>query len=143
MKNIFLSLLMLVGATGFSQETRISVSAQNKNITASPGEDNSGKLLALQKAITPSEAYLVAKVDDEEKDTGWNRNFVVYDNEDSEVTRLIVMKENTYGILLKNLLPELQSGKEYSLYTTVLPEDPQKLMEVRVARQLVCKIQVD
>ena len=143
MKIILLSLMMAIGAYSFSQEIRITVSAENKSITTAIDEDNTGKLLNLQTSLEPSEAYLVAKLNRDEIGKGWTRNFIIYDNEDNEVSRLAQMKDNTYGVALKNIKPLLKPAQEYSLYTIVLPEDPQKAMEVKVARQLICKIKID
>ena len=143
MKIILLSIMMATGAYSFSQEIRVTVSAQNKSITTVVDEDNTGKVLNLQTSTEPSEAYLIAKLNHDELNKGWTRNFIIYDNEDNEISRLAQMKDNTYSVALKNLKPLLKPGQEYSLYTIVLPEDPQKAMEVKVARQLICKIQVD
>ena len=142
MKIILLSLMMAIVAHGFSQEATITVSAQNRSVSAVPGEENEGKVLALQRSITSTDACLVAKVTNEEINENWKRNFIIYDGEDKEIDSLIATKQNSYKTPLKTLLPNLQQGREYSLYTIILPIDPQKAMEVKVARQLVCKINV-
>ena len=143
MKITLLSLLITLGACGFSQQMHITISAQHKAISVVTDEDNSDKVLSLEKSTTPSDAYLIASLTHEEKQKDWKRNFIIYNKEDSEISRLALIKENTYSILLKDLFLQLQNGEEYSLYTIVLPEDPQKAMEVRVARQLVCKIEIN
>src|SRR5262252_7659289 len=102
MKFIFSALLMAACVGGFSQQIRITVFAQNKTITVSPDEDNTDKLLKLQTPVTPSEAALTARVNYEEMDKGWKRNFIIYNDEDSEISRLVFVKENTYSVLLKN-----------------------------------------
>ena len=143
MKITLLSLLITLGACSFSQQMHITISAQHKTISVVTDEDNGDKILSLEKSTTPSDAYLIANLTHEEKQKDWKRNFIIYNKEDSEISRLALIKENTYGILLKDLFLQLQNGEEYSLYTIVLPEDSQKAMEVRVARQLVCKIEIN
>ena len=143
MKITLLSLLITLGACSFSQQMSITVSAQHKTISVVTDDDNSDKILNLERSTAPSEACLIASLSQEEKQKDWKRIFIIYNKEDSEISRLALIKENTYGILLKDLFLQLQNGQEYSLYTIVLPEDPQKAMEVRVARQMVCKIEIN
>jgi len=142
MKSFLLSMLIAVAACGFSQKITITVSAQGKSFNAIPGDDNNDKVLVLQRSNSSAATHLVAKVNNEEITAGWKRTFVVYDSEDNEIMTLDSMKENCYGVSLQALLKVLQQAKQYALYTMILPEDPQKAMEVRIARQLVCKIQV-
>ncbi|HYK44457.1 MAG TPA: hypothetical protein VEV83_04775 [Parafilimonas sp.] len=142
MKTFLLLMSIAVAVCGFSQKITITVSAQGKSVSASPDDENNDKVLVLQRSAAAAAAHLVAKVNKEEISAGWKRTFVVYDNEDKEIITLDSMKTNCYGVPLQALLPVLQQPKQYALYTIVLPEDPQKAMEVRIARQLVCKIQV-
>ena len=142
MKSFLLSIMMAVAVFGFSQETTITVSAETKSVNASPGDDNNDKVLVLQRSKASAATHFVAKVNNEEITGGWKRTFVVYDSEDNEMMSLDSMKENCYGVSLEALLQVLQQAKQYALYTMILPEDPQKAMEVRIARQLVCKIEV-
>jgi hypothetical protein len=142
MKSFLLSMAIGVALCGYSQKITITVSAQGKSVSASPGEENNDKVLVLQRSAASAAAHLIAKVNNEEITRGWKRTFDLYDNEDKEIITLDSMKENCYGVSLQALLPVLQQAKQYALYTIVLPEDPQKAMEVRIARQLVCKIQV-
>ena len=142
MNSFFLSIVIAVAVCGFSQKITITVSAQGKSVSASPDDENNDKVLVLQRSAASAAAHLVAKVNNEEITRGWKRTFVLYDNEDKEIITLDSMKENCYGVSLQALLPVLQQAKQYALYTILLPEDPQKAMEVRIARQLVCKIQV-
>ena len=142
MKSFLLSMLIAVAACGFSQKITITVSAQGKSFSASPDDDNNDKVLVLQRSKASAATHLVAKVNNEEITAGWERTFVVYDSEDNEMMSLDSMKENCYGVSLQALLQVLQQAKQYALYTIILPEDPQKAMEVRIARQLVCKIEV-
>jgi len=135
-------MVMAVAVCGFSQKVTITVSAQGKSVSASPDGENNDNVLVLQRSAASAAAHLVAKVNNEEISGGWKRTFVLYDNEDKEIITLDSMKKNCYGVSLQALLPVLLHAKQYALYTIVLPEDPQKAMEVRIARQLVCKIQV-
>ena len=135
-------MMIAMAGYGFSQETTITVYAQNKSVSAVPDEENGGKVLVLQRSTTPSESYLMAKVTNEEINENWKRTFIIYDSDDKEVSSLAAMKQDSYGVPLKTLLPALQHDREYSLYTVIFPKDPQKAMEVKVARQLVCKIQL-
>ena len=135
-------MLIAVAVSGFSQKITITVSAQGKSFSASPDDDNNDKVLVLQRSNSSAATHLVAKVNNEEITAGWKRTFVVYDSEDNEMMSLDSMKENCYGVSLQALLQVLQQAKQYALYTIILPEDPQKAMEVRIARQLVCKIEV-
>jgi len=142
MKSFLLSMAIGVASCGYSQKITITVSAQGKSVSVSPDDENNDKVLVLQTSKASAATDMVAKVNNEEITRGWKRAFVLYDNEDKEIITLDSMKENCYGISLQALLPVLQKAKQYALYTIVLPEDPQKAMEVRIARQLVCKIQL-
>ena len=142
MKSFLLSMVIALAVCGFSEKTTITVSAQGKSVSASPDDENNDKVLVLQRSTASAGTQLIAKVDNEEITSGWKRTFVLYDNADKEIITLDSMKENCYGVSLQALLPIMQQANQYALYTIVLPEDPQKAMEVRIARQLVCKIQL-
>jgi hypothetical protein len=141
MKFILTVLLLGSFTFSFSQGMQITVSAGKESVTVTLDNDNENKILNIKPLVPAAkEAFLTATIANEEMDDGWKRNFIIYDAEDNEMSRLIDMKQNTYCVSLKNLLPLLKKDKEYFLYTSVLPTDPQKAMEVKVARQLVCKI---
>ena len=132
---------MLPFAFSFSQDRRITVSAGKESFVVTLDDDNENKIFNIKPSIPAAkEVFLTATISNEQTDTGWKRNFIIYDAEDNEMSRLIDVRQNIYCVSLKNLLPLLKQDKEYFLYTTVLPTDPQKAMEVKVARQLVCKI---
>jgi hypothetical protein len=143
MKFILIALMILPSAFASTQELSIIVTAGNEHIKISLDDDNSNKILNLRASVTPAkQEYLTVSVSNEEIEKDWERNFIVYDEEDNEISRLVAMKENTYCVTLSKLLPLLKPGAAYSLYTTALPKDPQKAMEIKVARQLVCKIKI-
>jgi hypothetical protein len=143
MKFILIALMILPSAFGSTQELSIIVTAGNENLKISLDDDNNNKVLNLQTSVTPAKLeYLTVSVSNEEIEKGWERNFIVYDEEDNEISRLAEMKENRYRVTLAKLLPHLKPGAAYSLYTTALPKDPQKAMGIKVSRQLVCKIKI-
>ena len=141
MKCMLSALLIFYSLPAFTQELAITVSAGNQTIKISLEDDNKDRILVLSPAdFMIKGGYLTAKVLDEELSDDWTRSFTIYDEEDNEINRLADMKKDTYCTSLKNLQALLKPGKEYSLYTVALPKDPQKAMEVKIARQLVCKI---
>jgi hypothetical protein len=143
MKFILIALMILPSAFGLTQELSIIVTAGNESIKILLDDDNNNKVLNLRTSLTPAkQEYLTVRVSNEEIEKDWQRNFIVYDEEDNEISRLAGMKENTYCVMLGKLLPLLKQGKEYSLYTTALPKDPQQAMGIKVSRQLVCKIKI-
>jgi len=132
---------MLPAAFVFTQEMSITIAARNESITVSPDDENEDKILSLRTSIPAAkEDYLTVKVANDEIEKDWTRNFIIYDEEDNEISKLAERKENTYCVALEKLLPLLKPRKEYALYTSALPKDPQKAMEVKISRQLVCKI---
>ena len=141
MKFIFSTLLFALSMSAFTQEMTIIISAGSKTAKISLENDNKDEILLLSTAdFTAKEGYLSAKVVNEEITADWKRSFVIYDAQDSEVNKLADVKKDTYCTSLKTLQTLLQPGTEYSIYTIALPKDPQKAMEVKIARQLVCKI---
>jgi len=143
MKLILSALLVLSTVSVFAQDMSITVTTEGKSLRVVLDDDNGSQVLTLGAAdLNEAENYLTAEVSNEEINKDWKRSFIIYDEEDIETGRLPDVKENTYRISLRNLKPLLQPGKEYALFTIISPKDPQKAMEVKIARQLVCKIKV-
>ena len=119
---------------------RISLSAKGERMTVSLDDNNIGRTFNLKKANTTANDYFTATVFDEQIDTSWLRSFTIHNSADSVIASLKKTNNNTYSISLKELIPGLQTGSQYYLYTIALPLDPKKQMLVKVVRRIVCKI---
>jgi hypothetical protein len=142
MKLLLLVLIFLHAAVCYCQEDdmRISLSAKGTRITVSLNDNNIDRTFNLKKTNISANDYFTATVFNEQIDTSWIRNFTIHNTADSVIASLKETKNNTYSISLKELVPQLQTGSQYYLYTIALPVDPKKRMLVKVVRRIVCAI---
>ncbi len=144
MKLSLLALSFLLSSIMFAQDIQFTVSVQKQTITVLVDDDNSDKILEinLQQPFEKGDELIVKNnMWKEERD--WKRNFIIFDEEDNEAAKITETKTaGLYCISPNDLKKNLEPGKKYFLYTTALPKDPQKAMEVKVRRQLVCVIEV-
>lgn len=124
-----------------AQSMQFTLTAGKKSLIISAGDNNTNKALEIEsKAI--SNDLLTISVSNEEIAKDWKRSFIVYDSSDKAITAFAEMKSGSYCIKISGLKTILNPDEEYFIYTTALPEDPQKAMLVRVARILVCTIKI-
>jgi hypothetical protein len=142
MKFIFSVLMLLPVIVCQSQDMRIILSAKNEKLFISLNENNSNKIFSLKKTNLTAPGYFTAAVLNEEIDTSWQRDFTIHNAADSVIASLKKMNDDNYCIPLKELMPKLQAGNQYYLYTIALPTDPKKQMLVKVVRRMVCKIAI-
>ena len=140
MKFILSALMFLPVLVCSSQDMRIDLSAKSENLTISLDVNNSNRTFSLKKTNINSTDYFKAIVLNEEIDTSWQRSFTIHNAADSEIAALKHTSDDSYSISLSELIPKLQTGNQYYLYTIALPKDIKKRMLVRVVRRMVCKI---
>ena len=138
---LLLSVLMLLPVIAiYSQDMRINLSAKDEKLSVSLDDNNSSRTFVIKKTNIAAKDYFTAVVINEEIDTGWERKFTIHNAADSGISSLKYMSNNSYCISLKELIPKLQTGTQYYLYTIALPTDPKKQMLIKVVRRMVCKI---
>ena len=142
MKLLLTLLFALPFTLGFSQDMQLNISAGKETISVSLDDDNSGKLVNLSQHSAANN-FLTIKILNEEIDKDWKRSFTIYNAQDSAIKDFMQMKNGSYCIKLKDLLPALHQSEEYFIYTIAFPKDPKKAMLVRPARKLVCEIKLN
>ena len=120
---------------------QFTVAAGDKSLVVAAEEDNADKLFEIDSK-TIGVDLLTISVEDEEIEKDWKRSFIVYDSSDKAITEFPEMHNGTYSIKISGLNILLSPDEKYFIYTTALPEDPQKAMLVKVARILVCVIKI-
>lgn len=141
MKFILCGLMLLPVIISQAQDVRIILFAGAEKLSVALDENNSDKIFNFKKTNITSSNFTVAVLN-ENIDTGWQRSFKIHNAADSEIASLKQMKDDSYCISLKELIPKLQAGNQYYLYTIALPTDPKKQMLVKLIRRMVCKIAV-
>ena len=124
-----------------AQNMQFTVAAGDKSLVAAAEEDNANKLFEIDSK-TIGVDLLTISVEDEEIEKDWKRSFIVYDSSDKAITEFPEMHNGTYSIKVSGLKEMLSPDEKYFIYTTAMPEDPQKAMLVKVARILVCVIKI-
>ena len=106
-------------------------------------DDNTGKKLAL-KLKTNYAATAALEVKELKPSKKMIRSYMVYDEQDNELIKLVKSKKpGTQQVLIKGLLKKLEAGKKYFLYTIAIPSDPKLAAAVRVRRILLCAVTVE
>jgi hypothetical protein len=142
MKFILVVLMIIPYGYILPQDITVTVSAQNKSITASVEDRNDNKLLLIDTSRLSKKDFLTITIADKETDKDWKRDFAVYDSAGNALKDFILMKDETYCIKLTELIALMQSQHDYFIYTVATPKDPKKAMLIRPARKLVCKIRI-
>lgn len=140
MKLLLSGLMLLVVIVCHAQNMQINLSIKGEKLLVSLDENNSNRTFSLKKSNINSTGCFTATVLNEEIDTSWQRSFTIHNAADSEIAALKYTKDDNYCISLNELIPKLQTGNQYYLYTIALPKDIKKQMLVRAVRRMVCKI---
>ena len=145
MKILFTIVSILFSTIMYSQERNITVSVQNQTVNFSLDDDNSEKVIRLNSSTEiTSIDQLVITVLFWKEEQDWSRKFIINDVDGNDIVTLTLKKKaGIYCEKLNTIIPLLQKGKVYDLYTVSLPKDPKIAMLVKVPRVLVCKISVD
>jgi hypothetical protein len=137
-------LLCCLLSTSFikAQDIKIKVSVQSKAIEVNLEDVNEGKVIKIaSENASQKELFIICnKSWKSEKDM--DRSFMIYNEKDIGLLTLSDSKQGKYTVTLKNILEVCKKGNSYGLYTTAIPKDPAKAAVVRVARMLVCKVEV-
>lgn len=140
MKYILITLLSFIYTAAFSQEVKLTISANNTSLNISLDSNNENKLFVINVASISNNDFLTINVDASGKE--WKRSFFIYDSLNTAIKDFVLMKDESYCIKLYDLKKQLIPNKEYFIYMAAFPKDPQKAMMVKVAKQLVCKIKI-
>ncbi|HEY2727418.1 MAG TPA: hypothetical protein VGI61_09620 [Parafilimonas sp.] len=142
MKYILIAFFAVIATKTFSQATKITISANNTTLHISLDSENENNLFLIHSNQFGDKDFLTIKVDSEAADKEWKRNFFIYDSANNAIKDFVLMNDKTYCLKLNELKKILVREKEYFIYTSVIPKDPQKAMLIKVAKQLVCKIKI-
>ena len=140
MKFIFSVLMLVPFLFCHSQDMGINLSAKGEKLSVLLDDNNSNRTFIIKKTNIAANNYFTAVVINEVIDTSWKRSFTIHNSGDSEIASLKYVGTNNYCISLNELIPKLQTGNQYYLYTIALPKNPKKQMLIKVVRRMVCKI---
>lgn len=144
MKILLLSLAIILTNRTFSQDRKIMLSVSSDTLSVLLDDDNEEKVIHIKASnISSNDEFHISVLfwKDEMK---WHRTFVLNNEEGMEITEIPEKgKHGIYCLKLNVLIPLLQKGDLYSLYTVSLPKDPKLAMVVKVPRVLVCKLEID
>lgn len=144
MKTAIIFLLMIISLQSFSQDRMVNVAVLNDSLKILLEENNSEKIIHMNTTnVSSSDKFLISTLfwQDEKE---WNRTFKICNDGDAEI--FDIPAKGNKGIFcakLNDIVPLLQKGNTYYLWTAALPKDPKMAMVVKVPRMLVCKIVVD
>jgi hypothetical protein len=141
MKYILIVLFLFIYTAAFSQEVKLTVSANATSLNISLDSNNANTLFVINDGRFSDNDFLTIKVDTS-ANKEWKRNFFIYDSLNTAIKDFVLMKDESYCIKLNNLKKLLMPDKEYFIYMMAIPKDPQKAMLVKMAKQLVCKIKI-
>lgn len=124
-----------------AQSMQFTITVNNKSLVTSAADNNTNNVFETDSKMVGDDVLTIS-VSNEEIAKDWKRSFAIYDSSDEAITSLTEMKNGSYSIKISGLKKMLSPDKDYFIYTTALPEDPQKAMLVKVARILVCTIKI-
>jgi len=142
MKFFFLTLFSFILLTGFSQDRKLTLSANNKSLHVSVDSTNDQTVFVIDDRKFSENDFLTIRLDTAFANDEWKQNFFIYDSSNNAIKDFVLMHDKTYCVKLTELKRLLTLREEYFIYMTSVPKDPAKAIMVKIAKVLVCKIKI-
>src|SRR2546423_938459 len=121
MKYILITSFSFIYTAAFSQEVKLTISANNISLNISLDSNDANKLFIINAASFSNNDFLTIKVD-ASAGKEWKRSFFIYDSLNTAIKDFVLMKNESYCIKLNDLKKQLIPNKEYFIYMTAIPK---------------------